>query len=851
MSETSLNILIIEREARDFSTLDAFLNNNGINARSRHIDSSKSFENAMVDNWDIVLLGSLPADMSTAALLQTLHIHHPLTPLVVLHDSVDVNLEAVDTAIHPNTHILHNDLSELLQVIKRTTDGDEFSLARKDSERRIKSASGLLQDEQRRARLAALNMMEDAIAARKRAEAAYNSLKQSEERHRSVLENAADAVFIANSDGEYTYVNQKACELLGYPSEKLLSMSIPDIFSDTEAVRALQGFEQLKQKGHLLIELNLLASNGKEIPVEVNAIQLPDGTFYGAARDISERKEAEAYLKQSAAVFESSRDAIMVTDAHGIIVALNPAFTEITGYQESEAVGRNTRFLRSDHHDRTFYQRLWNSLSQYDGWSGEIWNRHKDGQIYPAWLSLSTVRDENHNVTSYIGILSDLTRLKRSEEELEHLATHDPLTGLPNGRLLESRIEHAITQARRHQHGIAVMMLDIDRFKDINDSLGLNAGDQLIKEMAGRVVSSVWDSDTVARIGGDELVVIVEEINDPEIAARIADKLRQALSAPYTIDSQNFYLTTSIGISYYPDNGDSAELLIRNADAAVYRAKDEGRNRVSFYSEDLSRSAMERLSLETELREALEHQQLELHYQPQIYLETKKLAGVEALVRWRHPEKGLIPPNKFIPVAETTGLIESIGEWVFAEACRQKCLWRKAGVDVPRIAVNLSAKQLGRGELIDAIRKTLALNDIAEGEIELELTETAIMHDPGKAAETLEAIACLGIEMAVDDFGTGYSSLAYLQRLNMNRLKIDQGFVRDIPDNKNNAAICRTIIAMANSLGMETIAEGIEELQQKDYLESEMCTIGQGWFYAKAMPAAELEKWLEQFNREA
>lgn len=844
MSGTTLNILVIERDAIDFSILEKFLRKNGVSANSQYINDRDSLNESIDEDWDIVLVGTLPTEMDIASLLQIIHTHHPLTPLVVLPDSVDVHQEDVIAAAHDNTHILHNEISELLPVILQLIHENGVTVTRKDSDILMCPASESTNDEQRRSRLAALNMMEDAIAAKRRAEEAYTSLQESEERHRLVLDNAADAVFVANRKGEYTYVNQKACELLGYPAEQILTMSISDIFTEEEAALVLDAFEQLKFRGNLLIELNMLNSNGEKIPVEINAIQLPDNNLFGAARDISERKKAEAYLKQSAVVFESSRDAIIVTDELGIIVAVNPAFTEVTGYLETEATGRNIRFLRSNNHDSTFYQMLSNSLQQYDGWSGEIWNRHKNNQIYPAWLSASTVRDENQRITNYIAILSDLTLLKRSEEEVEHLSTHDPLTGLPNGRLLESRLEHAIAQAKRHNQGIAVMMLDIDRFKDINDSLGLNVGDQLLKEMAERVTSTVWDSDTVARIGGDELIILLEDIHDPQLATKVADKLRHCLNAPYTIEGKNYYLTTSIGISYYPANGDTAELLIRNADAAVYRAKEEGRNRVSFYSEDLSHSAMERVSLEAELREALEHNHFELHYQPQIYLDSNRIAGVEALVRWRHPEKGLIPPNKFIPVAEATGLIEAIGEWVFNEACRQKCEWRNAGIDIPRVAINLSAKQLGRRELIDAIRNTLEKNDITVGEIELELTETAIMHDPDKAAETLEAITELGIEMAVDDFGTGYSSLAYLQRLRMSRLKIDQAFVRDTPENKNNAAICRAIIAMAHSLGMETIAEGIEEKQQRDYLETEHCTIGQGWFYARAMPAAELETWL-------
>ncbi|MCW8959501.1 MAG: EAL domain-containing protein, partial [Gammaproteobacteria bacterium] len=433
-----------------------------------------------------------------------------------------------------------------------------------------------------------------------------------------------------------------------------------------------------------------------------------------------------------------------------------------------------------------------------------------------------------------------------SEAELEHLATHDALTDLPNGRLLQARLEHAINRAERHGHKLAVLMLDIDRFKDINDSLGFNVGDALLKEMAQQVVNCLWKSDTVARLGGDELVIMIEELTDPGHALQVAKKIRDALRAPYTVEGQHYFLTVSIGISLYPDNGNKPELLVREADAAVYRAKEEGRNRTAFYTESLSRMALERLSIEAGLRYALEHNELELHYQPQLLLQNRKLAGVEGLVRWRHPEKGLIPPDDFIPLAEKTGLIEAIGEWVLEEACRQMAAWRDSSIAVPRISVNLSAHQLGRQDLVQAVEKTLELHGLEPEMLELELTETAIMEDPQKATETLKAMAELGVAMAVDDFGTGYSSLAYLQRLHLHRLKIDRTFVQDLPGNANNVALCRAIIAMASSLGMETIAEGIEKEEQHAFLSAESCTIGQGWLYARALPAAELEQWLAQ-----
>jgi len=453
------------------------------------------------------------------------------------------------------------------------------------------------------------------------------------------------------------------------------------------------------------------------------------------------------------------------------------------------------------------------------------------------------VRDQQGRLINYAGVFSDLTHQKHSETELEHLATHDPLTDLPNRRLLDSRLGFAIERARRHDDGLALLLIDLDSFKDINDSYGLDAGDRLLQEMARRVVKVVGPDNTVARHSGDELLVLLEEINQPQQAASVAEAIHEALREPYALDENLCFLTACIGICLYPENGDTPERLIRNADAAVHRAKEQGRNRSEFYTESLSRMAMQRLSLKSGLRQALEEGALELHYQPQLFLENGALAGVEALVRWRHPEQGLIPPNHFIPLAEETGLIESIGEWVLEEACRQMTDWQSRGIEIPRMAVNLSAHQLGRTDLIDAVTRTLERHHLPVSRLELELTETAIMRNPEKAGKTLEALAALGIALSVDDFGTGYSSLSYLQRLRLHRVKIDRVFVSELPDNANNAAICRAIIAMAHSLGMSTVAEGVETVAQRDFLLEAKCLIGQGWVFARALPATDLEQW--------
>lgn len=564
----------------------------------------------------------------------------------------------------------------------------------------------------------------------------------------------------------------------------------------------------------------------------------------GISMDITARKQTEEHLQQADAVYRSSRDGIIITDPEARIVSANPAALEICGYSEQDILGQNPSLFKSGRHNRSFYQQMWSAILRHGGWAGEVWNRRKDGGLYPAWLSISSVRDQQGRLINYAGVITDLTHQKLSEAEVEYLATHDPLTELPNRRLFDTRLSFAIEQAQRHQSGLAVLLVDLDGFKDINDSYGLTAGDSLLQEMAQRVEHAVGQAGTVARHSGDELLVLLEEMNDPQQVAVVAEGIHEALRSPYEVNESRCFLTACIGICLFPENGDAPELLIRNADTAVHRAKEQGRDRTEFYSESLSHSALQRLSMNSGLRHALEQQELELHYQPQLTLSRRQLVGVEALVRWRHPEQGLIPPDKFIPLAEQSGLIQAIGEWVLEEACRQMAAWRQAGIAIPRVAVNVSAHQLGRTDLIESITRTLNRHGLAVNQLEIELTETAIMRNPERAAKTLEAMADHGIALAVDDFGTGYSSLSYLQRLRLHRVKIDRSFTHDLPDNPNNAAICHAIIAMANSLGMETIAEGVETAAQCDFLSGANCLIGQGWLFARAMPAQDLADWL-------
>lgn len=557
--------------------------------------------------------------------------------------------------------------------------------------------------------------------------------------------------------------------------------------------------------------------------------------------------ESDASTEQLAlakAVYQSSHDGICITDIAGNILAANPAFSTITGYSETELEGMNPRAFQSGYHSDEFYRQMWASIIAHDNWAGEIWNRRKDGHTYPVWLSINAVRDESGKLANYIGFFSDLTRIKRSEEQLLFQANHDALTNLPNRQMFHARLEQAIAQANRHDYMLAVLMLDMDNFKDINDSFGLKAGDTLLQDIARRIIECVRAEDIVARPGGDEMLIALNEIRQPHQVMEVTEKILTALSRPCTINGQEVYISACVGISLYPENGSNPELLIRNADTALYRAKEKGSQEVEFYSEALSHSALERVTLLSGLRRALKQNELELHYQPQLYSETKQLAGIEALVRWRNPEQGIILPDQFIPLAEQSGLIHDLGNWVLEEACRQMSVWNKAGLKIPRVAINISAAQLINDGLVTRLEQLIEKYELDPEMLELELTETAIMVNPEEAAKILAATAKLGIPLAVDDFGTGYSSLSYLQCLHPQRLKIDRAFVQGLPHDQNNAQMCQVIIAMADHLGMETVAEGVEDTQQWEFLRNQSCSVCQGWLFAKAMPAKELENWL-------
>jgi diguanylate cyclase (GGDEF)-like protein/PAS domain S-box-containing protein len=564
----------------------------------------------------------------------------------------------------------------------------------------------------------------------------------------------------------------------------------------------------------------------------------------GIVQDITERRQQEEQLRLAASVFENTSEGVMITNARGDIVDVNRAFSEVTGYTRDEVLGQNPKVLKSGRHDEGFYRDLWHSLIDSGRWRGEIWNRRKDGSIFPEWLNISSVSDDNGKLTHYVGVFTDITGIKQSQAQLAHLAHHDPLTDLPNRLLLNERLTHALARADRHKSKVAVIFFDLDNFKNINDSFGHPVGDQLLRQVADRLVGIVRTDDTVARIGGDEFVLLLEDLDKSEDAVIAADKIQSVFATPFELKEHVVRVTSSVGICLYPQDGRNAATLLRNADAAMYRAKEDGRNTYRFYTEELTHNAFERVLLENNLREALEKEEMVLFYQPQVDLKSGKITGLEALIRWRHPDLGMVSPAKFISMAESSGLILPIGDWVLRTACNQAREWLDQGIDFGRVSVNIAGPQIQRGGLVDSVQRILQETDLPTSRLELEVTESFIMQQAENAIDQLHELREVGVTLAIDDFGTGYSSLSYLKRLPIQKLKIDQGFVQDIPDDANDMAISDAVIALGNSLGLTIIAEGVETRAQADFLRSAGCDEAQGYLYGRPVDADGTERLL-------
>jgi len=685
--------------------------------------------------------------------------------------------------------------------------------------------------------------------------AAETALRHSEERFRRIANTIPEVIWLAEGQpAQLSYVSP-ACnqvwlcsaESMYQNSESYLAGVHPE---DREHVRKLK-HQSIESRQEFVLEYRMQSHDGSVRWIHESGHPTEEesglGRFVGMVQDVTERHLSEERLRQAATVFESAREGVVITDAGCAILAVNQAFVDITGFDETRVLGQNPRILGSDRHGPEFFQGMWASLNQSGQWLGELWNRRSDGELYPCWLTISRVLDADKRPTHYVGLLTDISHIRRSEEQLARLAHYDALTQLPNRLLLQSRLEHSLDHARREHHHVAVLIINLDRIKTVNDSLGHQAGDRLLQETATRLRLRARESDTLGRLGGDEFLLIVENINSTEVIAQMAQALLQSLAAPFELgDEHRVYLSASLGIGIFPENGQTASELLRDADAALHQAKAQGGNQFCFYTPSMNADARARLEMDGALRKAIEHNELVLHFQPQVDLRSNEIVGAEALIRWRHADGHMVMPTQFIPLAESTGLIVPIGQWVINEACRQLKRWIERGWTKAQVAVNVSARQFRSADLTLTVSGALSLYQLPPGHLELELTESMLMDDPERTICIMHELKELGVQLSLDDFGTGYSSFSYLSRFPIDTLKIDQSFVRHVATERESALIAASILDLAKRMQLKVIAEGVETPAQRDYLRESGCDEMQGYLFSKPLPVHEFDTLLQR-----
>lgn len=694
--------------------------------------------------------------------------------------------------------------------------------------------------------LAAACLLISAISAER--QDVLTSLASSEARQRTIFSTASVGIALADFEGRLLEVNGVYGRMLGYEPTEMLGMRVSQFTHPEDSAQELDFLAAIArgERDTYQMEKRYISRDGREFWVElsVGCQRDPEGRplhLIGVVSDITERKRDQAALRLMGEVFRQAGEAILVTDHDNRIVMVNQAFTALTGYAPEEVLGKNPRLLSAGRTSRETYRKMWVALHQRGHWQGEVWDRRKDGGVYPKLLSISVLKDARGRVTHHIASFTDISEHKEAEDRIRYLALHDTLTGLPNRLSLQERLSQALQTAERRREMLGVIFVDLDRFKLINDTLGHHAGDAMLIQLGRRLQQNVRSNDVVARLGGDEFVVVVTGADDVDTVLAVAEKLLEALRQPYQIEGQLLHTTPSLGLSFYPRDGKDVESLMRNADVAMYHAKSRGRNGLQCYEPALNLAASDRLSLESRLPRALAGGEFRLYYQPKVDGQSGCLAGVEALVRWQDPERGMVPPDRFIPVAEETGLIVPLGAWVLEEACRQRRAWYDQGLPAFRVAVNLSPLQSRQEDFLSHVAALLAQYGLQPGDLELEITESAAMRDPLETIGILKRIKEMGISLAIDDFGTGYSSLAYLKLLPIDTLKLDRSFVQDIDAGGDDAVICSATIALAHALGLAVVAEGVENAAQEDYLLRLGCDQLQGYRFSKPLPAAELE----------
>ena len=801
---TNLRILYIEDSLADFTLAERRLRKEGWDIRCLRVDSREGLSEALDHgDWDLVLIDYNVPGLPFEAAQSIIHARLPDIPLILVTGSVGEESVIEMMRMGAWDVVLKVNLARLSGSIRRCL--------REAGER----------------------------VARRTAEA---DLKLNETRLTMALAAAALGVWEWNVVTDETYWSSHCGTILGGTVE---GRSFSEVLSWAHPADSVEVQRQIaaaiEDRQPFEAELRLIGQDHVERWLSCHGRPLYDEEGHplkviGVVGDISARKRAERERRQADALFAHAQEGVLITDREGTILTANPAFCMLMGYEAEDVIGRNPRMFRSDHHDDSFFREMYEQARLTGSWQGEIWNRREDGAAVPVWFSLATVKDITGTISGYVATYSDISHIKRSESQLEFLAHHDPLTRLPNRTFVLARLQAAINRAQRDNGRGAVLFLGLDRFKAINDGYGHRVGDAVLQTVAKRWRERLRENDVLGRIGGDEFVVLLDTLPQPDHASRTARDLIDALAPPIQVEAGNdIFLGCSVGVSLFPDDGGSADRILRNADSALIQAKKHERGGIRFYTEQLIAAATERVALDSGMRRALEREEFLLHYQPLVQTADRRLIGVEALVRWAKPEQGLIPPGQFIPLAEETGLIVPLGAWVLDRACRQFTQWLEQRIEIDTLAVNLSPAQFRHPDLIRTVVEILARTGMPAACLELEITESALM-DVVETEAKLRALKALGVRLSIDDFGTGFSSLAYLKRFPIDKLKVDQSFVRDIPEQRADMEIVAAVISLAKNLRLDVLAEGVETERQLEALKALDCTYAQGYLFSRPLP---------------
>lgn len=816
-----LKILVIEDAPADFLLVERFLRHNGLEADCQRIDSNAELDTALQQEWDVVLSDYNVPGMDIRASLTHIRGHDPNLPVIVVSGTI-----GDETAVE----LLHQGLTDFIL---------------KDRLARLPNA---------------IRRSLDEVAERRARQNAEAALIESEKQFRQLFENSRDALMLAQFPlGNVTRANQATLKMFGASSEDAFTSLEPADFSPERQPDGRLSSEKSQeiiaiaiQEGSHFFEWEHKRMDGQTFAADVLLTRMEMGAeifLQATVRDITGRKKEQDQLRIAASAFEV-QEGMMITDANSVILRVNSTFTRITGYVAEEVVGRKPNMLGSGRHDATFYTAMWESVARTGSWEGEIWNRRQNGEIYPEYLTISAVKDLTGSITNYVGAFSDISKIKAAEKSIQELAFFDPLTKLSNRHLLQERLFQALATSDRSGQFGALMFIDLDNFKTINDTLGHAMGDLLLQEVAERLKSCVRAGDTVARQGGDEFVVMLEGLSKEALEAgaqaeAIGLKILETLNLPYRLGRKEFLNTPSIGITFFNGYQQDIDGLFKQADIAMYQAKKDGRNTLRYFDPKMQEAINARTALESELRKAIECCQFHLYYQIQVD-HTQRPFGAEALIRWVHPVRDLVSPAEFIPIAEETGLIVPIGKWVLETACAQLSAWQQ---DIQTrdliLSVNVSTKQFRQPDFVAQVQAMIQRYGINPSRLKLELTESILLDNIEGIIAIMNTLSGTGVRFSLDDFGTGYSSLQYLKWLPLHQLKIDQSFVRDLVHDSSDRAIVHTIIAMAQSLNLEVIAEGVETEDQRLYLEKAGCSQYQGYLFGKPMPIRQFKELLK------